>query len=158
MRRIALTLTALLCLAMVAPAILAGLKDNWISVRSKNFFLIGNAGEKEIRQVAIKLEQFREAFGRLMPRVKFSSHTPTTVIVFKSDDAYMPYKPVVDNKISKEVAGYFQPGEDVNYITLSIEKRSEGSFRTIFHEYIHMLVDSTLGDLDMPTWYNEGLA
>ncbi|HJQ71684.1 MAG TPA: tetratricopeptide repeat protein [Blastocatellia bacterium] len=158
MRRIALTLTALFCLAIVAPAGLAVAKDNWISVRSKNFFLIGNAGEKDIRQVAIKLEQFREAFGRLMPSVKFSSHTPTTVIVFKSDQAYMPYKPVVDNKVSKEVAGYFQPGEDVNYITVSIERRSDNSFRTIFHEYIHMLVNNTQADLEYPVWFDEGLA
>ncbi len=158
MRRIALILTVLFCLLIVAPASFARGKDNWISVRSKNFFLIGNAGEKEIRQVAVKLEQFREAFGRLMPTVKFNSSVPTTVIVFKSDGAYMPYKPVVDNKISKEVAGYFQPGEDVNYITLSIEKRSDYSFRTIFHEYIHMLVNNTQADLDYPVWFDEGLA
>ena len=26
-------------------------KDTWVNVRSKNFFLIGNASEKEIRQI-----------------------------------------------------------------------------------------------------------
>ena len=48
-------------------------KDNWISVRSRNFQLIGNAGEKEIRQVANRLEQFREVFTRLFPKAKFTA-------------------------------------------------------------------------------------
>src|SRR5678815_1192490 len=29
-------------------------KDQWISVRSENFFLVGNDSEKDIRQVALK--------------------------------------------------------------------------------------------------------
>ena len=37
-------------------------KDTWVSVRSNNFFLVGNASEKEIRQVAVRLEQFRNVF------------------------------------------------------------------------------------------------
>lgn len=158
MKRLVSILAIFVCLLFVAPAGFAAGKDNWISVRSKNFFLVGNASEKDIRQVAVKLEQFREAFLRLLPKIKFSSSIPTTVIVFKSDDAYKPYKPVVDNKIASDVAGYFQAGQDVNYITLSIEKRSEQSFRTIFHEYIHMLVNNTAADLETPIWFDEGLA
>ena len=88
MRRIALIITVLFCLLIVAPASFAAGKDKWISVRSKNFFLVGNAGEKEMRVVAVRLEQFREAFALLLPKVKFSSPVPTTVIVFKSDGAY----------------------------------------------------------------------
>jgi tetratricopeptide (TPR) repeat protein len=158
MKRLISILAIFVCLSFVVPASFAAGKDNWISVRSKNFFLVGNASEKDIRQVAVKLEQFREAFLRLLPKIKFTSSIPTTVIVFKSDDAYKPYKPVVDNKVASDVAGYFQPGEDVNYITLSIEKRSEQSFRTIFHEYIHMLVNNTATDVETPTWFDEGLA
>jgi tetratricopeptide (TPR) repeat protein len=158
MKRLVSILAIFVCLLFVVPAGFAAGKDNWISVRSKNFFLVGNASEKDIRQVAVKLEQFREAFLLLLPKIKFSSSIPTTVIVFKSDDAYKPYKPVVDDKIASDVAGYFQPGQDVNYITLSIEKRSEQSFRTIFHEYIHMLVNNTAADLETPLWFDEGLA
>lgn len=38
----------------------ASAKENWTSVRSQNFLLIGNASEKEIRQVGMRLEQFRQ--------------------------------------------------------------------------------------------------
>jgi len=126
-------------------------KDSWISVRSKNFFLIGNASEKDVRQVAIKLEQFRDVFSRLFPKMRFTTPVPTTVVVFKSDSSYRPFRPIAN------AAGYFQAGPDVNYITLSTERKGElDAFDIIFHEYTHLLLDNTIRD--PPTWFNEGLA
>lgn len=121
-------------------------------MRSKNFVLVGNANEKEIRQVGVRLEQFREVFSRLFAKANFKSPVPTTVIVFKSDSSYRPFKPMPN------VAGYFQPGPDVNYITLTTESggTERNSFNIIFHEYTHLLVNATSGNV--PTWFNEGLA
>jgi len=132
-------------------------KDTWLSVRSNNFFLVGNASEKEIRQVAARLEQFRDVFSRLFPGMKFTSPVPTTVIVFKSDSSYKPFKPLADGKVVL-VSGYFQPGREVNYITLTSEKREENPYSVIFHEYVHLLVNNTLGKTSVPPWFNEGLA
>src|SRR2546422_10923715 len=91
-------------------------KETWTTVRSKNFTLVGNASEKDIRLVANRLEQFRNVFGLLFPTITMNSPVPTTVIVFKSDSSYKPFK------VNPNVAGYFQPGEDVNYITLTTER------------------------------------
>jgi tetratricopeptide (TPR) repeat protein len=160
MKRFTLALLTLVCLLLVAPLANAAVgKDQWTSVRSKNFFLIGNASEKDIRKVANKMEQFREVFTRLFPNAKFTSPVPTTVIVFKSDSSFKPFKPLANGKAS-EVAGYFQPGPDVNYITLTTEMRSTTSYpyRTIFHEYVHLLVNNTMGKTSVPPWFNEGLA
>src|SRR5215510_7184164 len=126
-------------------------KDAWVSVRTKNFFLLGNASEKDIRKVGLKLEQFREVFTYLFPKMKFNTPVPTTVVVFKNDSAYAPFKP------GPNVAGHFQPGPDVNYIALSTEVRGEQDpFTVIFHEYTHLLVENTFENA--PTWFNEGLA
>jgi tetratricopeptide (TPR) repeat protein len=134
-------------------------KDEWIKVRSKNFYLTGNATDKEIRRIATRLEQFQTVFSSLFPKMKFVSPIPTTVIVFKSDKAFKPYKPVnASGKTTEWVAGYFQPGEDINYITLTTEREQDETFRTIFHEYVHFLVDNTLGKSRVPPWFNEGLA
>ncbi len=152
MKRFLVPLVVTLCLLATVslPAPVAA-KDTWVSVRTKNFFLLGNAGEKDIKRVGLKLEQFREAFTRLFPTVRFNTPVPTTVIVFKSDDAYRPFKPMPN------IAGYFQPGPDVNYITLTTETRGEQDpFTIIFHEYTHLLVENTLEDA--PVWFNEGLA
>lgn len=152
MKRFVFPLVATLCLLVVVsqPTIVAA-KDNWVSIRTKNFFLLGNASEKQIRQVGLKLEQFREVFTRLFPKVRFNTPVPTTVIVFKSDRSYAPFKP------NPNIVGYFQPGPDVNYITLTTELNgSQDPFTVIFHEYTHLLVDNTIQDA--PVWFNEGLA
>ena len=140
------------CAFSLAGQLTVQAKDNWTSVRSQNLQLIGNASEKDIRLVANRLEQFRTVFALLFPALKLNSPAPTTVIVFKSDSSYKPFK------VNPNVTGYFQPGEDVNYITLTSEKSSDDQpFRTIFHEYVHLLVENTMG-ATVPLWFNEGLA
>ncbi|NNE99596.1 MAG: hypothetical protein HKN25_11305, partial [Pyrinomonadaceae bacterium] len=62
----------------------ASAKDKWVKVKSKNFTLIGNAGEKRVREVATKLEQFRHTFTRLFPNMSYKSPIPTSVVVFKN--------------------------------------------------------------------------
>ena len=126
-------------------------KDTWTSIQSKNFFLVGNGNEKDIKQVAVRLEQFRDVFTRLFPKVKFATPVPTTVVVFKSDSSFKPFKP------GPNIAGYFQPGPDVNYISLTTELQGDQNpYNVIFHEYTHLLVNNTLENA--PVWFNEGLA
>jgi type I restriction-modification system DNA methylase subunit len=89
MKRFVFPLAVTLCvLAVVSQLTPVSAKDKWISIRSKNFFMVGNTGEKEIREVALKLEQFREVFARLFPNMVFNTPVPTTVIVFKSHSSY----------------------------------------------------------------------
>ncbi len=152
MRRFAFSLAVSLCLLVViSQHTTVAAKDTWVSVRTKNFLMLGNASEKEIRRVALKLEQFREAFTNLFPNIKFNTPVPTTVIVFKSDSSYAPFKP------GPNIAGYFQSGQDVNYITLTTEVRGQQDpFTVIFHEYTHLLINNTFASA--PVWFNEGLA
>src|SRR5688500_16587376 len=151
MKRFVFPLAVALCfLALVSQHSPVSAKDTWVSVRTKNFFMIGNANEKEVRKVALKLEQFREVFTKLFPNMKFNTPVPTTVVVFKSDSSYAPFKP------SANTAGYFQPGPDVNYITLTTELQTLDAFSVIFHEYTHLLVNNTFKNA--PVWFSEGLA
>jgi len=137
----------------------ASAKDQWITVRSQNFFLVGNASEKDIQKVALKMEQFRATFRLIFPKTTLSSGKPTNIVVFKSTSAYKPFLPRrKDGKADTGIAGYFQPGEDVNYITLSTEGEDDETFKVIFHEYVHSLIDATFGRSEIPAWLNEGLA
>ena len=123
-------------------------KDTWTKVTSKNFTLVGNASEKEIRQVGTQLEQFREVFTKLLSLAKFDSPIPTTVIVFKSMSSYKPFNP-------KSYYAYFQKGPDVNYVTLTADARKT-AFAVIYHEYVHIMLNNTAGNV--PVWFHEGLA
>lgn len=152
-------LVALVLVVLVFLPNLAAAKDEWRQVRSKNFNLVGNAGEKDIRKVAAKLEQFRETFRLLFTKTNVNSSIPTNVVVFKSDNAYKPFKPKrADGKTDNFIAGYFQSGEDVNYITISTEGEDAETYGTIFHEYVHFIINTNFGKSEVPPWFNEGLA
>ncbi|HEX8651305.1 MAG TPA: tetratricopeptide repeat protein [Pyrinomonadaceae bacterium] len=155
MKRLALTLASLLCLLLVAQDHPAMTKDAWTSVRTRNFLVVGNASEMEMREVATRLEQFRLSLARLFIVNNFASPLATTVILFKNDSSYEPFKPLYRGRPA-EVAGFFQPGRDTNYITLSAERLGETPYRTIFHEYVHLMIDSNLRGV--PAWFNEGVA
>jgi tetratricopeptide (TPR) repeat protein len=152
MKRFISPLAVVLCfLTIVSQPTTVSAKDTWVSVRTKNFFMVGNANEKEIRNVALKLEQFRAVFIRLFPNIKFNTPVPTTVVVFKSHDSYAPFKP------SANTAGHFQAGQDVNYIALTTEERGRlDAFTVILHEYTHLLTNNTFENA--PAWFDEGLA
>ena len=141
------------CISTVAA------KNEWIQVRSKNFLLIGNASEKEVRSVAQHLERFRFALSRLFNNADLSSARATNVVVFRDEASYTPYKPLKrDGKIDLSVQGYFESGQDVNYITVEIGHGEEQAYRTIFHEYVHFVVSALYPKAEVPAWFNEGLA
>lgn len=143
---------------MLAAAASVNAADAWVQVRSRNFFLIGDAAEKDIRQTAARLEHFRETIRVLFPQIKLDGGVRTNVVVFKNAASYAPYKPKrPDGTVDNAVAGYFQAGEDVNYITLAAGDAS-AAYGTIFHEYVHFLIDANVGRSDLPPWLGEGIA
>lgn len=155
-RRIQIVLLIVICFVFAEIRIA---RDQWSAARSPNFLLIGNAKEADIRRVGVKLEQFRETMNVLLPTLKYDSPVPSTVIVFRDDKSFTPYKPLrADGKPSDWVAGYFTSRADANYIVLTTEREAKQTYQTIYHEYIHFVVDNSLGRANVPPWINEGLA
>ncbi|HEY8559929.1 MAG TPA: tetratricopeptide repeat protein [Pyrinomonadaceae bacterium] len=126
--------------------------DQWLRVQSKNFQLVGNADEPSLHRVATRLEQFRHVFAQLFPQLKFNSPIPTRVVVFKDKQTFDRFNPV------EWATGFFQAGEDINYIALPAVAAESENFSTIFHEYTHFLIDNSLGRSKAPPWFNEGIA
>ena len=149
-------ITVLLVILISVPSPAATqTRDSWRSVRTNNLFVIGNAEPEKLRQVAVWLEFFHSAFARLISRNVLDYSTPTTVIVFRDDPSFTPFKPLYQGRPAN-VAGYFQPGEDVNYISMSLDPRERDPYSIAFHEYVHLhLRDNIPG---VPLWLNEGLA
>lgn len=138
-----------------SPARAIQTRDNWRSVRTNNLFVIGNADPEKLRQVAAWLEFFHSAFARLVSRNVLDSSVPTTVVLFRDDASFTPFKPLYQGRPAN-VSGFFQPGDDVNYIAISLDPGERDPFSTAFHEYVHLhLKDNVPG---APLWLNEGLA
>src|SRR5689334_14386629 len=133
---------SLLILLLATPAFSA---DKWTRIQSKNFTLVGNATENQIRDVAESLEVFRSAFSKFF-KVKEGSSVATTVVVFRSDQAFKPFKPLYKGKPAN-VAGYFQSGSDMNFIALAADDETP---RVIYHELVHRLMSDSTGSL--PPW------
>jgi tetratricopeptide (TPR) repeat protein len=126
--------------------------DKWTSVHTRNFTLAGNASESDIRRIGRTLEEFRSAIAMTFPKMDQTSPVSTTILVFKNDETFKPYKPLYKGEPSNALA-FFQPGEDINYIAVSASLPSPN---IILHEYVHFLLRENVGPL--PLWISEGLA
>ena len=130
-------------------------QDSWRSVRTNHLFVIGNADAEKLRQVATWLEFFHSSFARLVSRSVLDVSVPTTVIIFRDDASFTPYKPLYNGRPAN-VSGFFQPGDEVNYIALSLDPGQGDPYSTAFHEYVHLHIRDNVPNA--PVWLNEGLA
>ena len=150
------TNVAFLCVFMLClsgfsmPAFAA---DKWLSIHTKNFLLVGNASESDIRRVGRTLEEFRSAVAMVFPKMEQTSSVPATIFVFKNDESFKPFKPLYKGQPSNALA-FFQPGEDVNYIAVTATTLTAPNI--VLHEYVHFLLRENVGGL--PLWISEGLA
>jgi tetratricopeptide (TPR) repeat protein len=143
-------------LLVVSPAAIAATaKDAWVGVRSPHYLLVGDTTESELREVAIRFEQFRNAFSQLFPASGLRSSVPTTVVVFKDYDSYKDFRPLYQGRPTNFIS-YFQSGLDINYIALPLGRDRESLYVKLFHESVHLLLDSQ--GRRIPDWLNEGLA
>jgi hypothetical protein len=142
-------LALIVCLTAAAPA-----QRTWRRVDSPNFVIVGDAGEHELLNVAIRFEGFREALGRLLPVQVITSAAPTVVIVFPHDRSFAPYKPLADGR-PLDVAGVFASGRDINHIAIVNDDRPD-RLRIVFHEYGHLMLSNQ--GREVPAWLGEGLA
>lgn len=155
MKRACVTTTTILCLLLLLPTP-SSAKDNWTKLRSKNFTIVGNASERDIRKLATKLEEFRHVLSLLFPRARMQTPVPTTVFLFKNHNSFKPFKPQYKGKTKENVAGYFLAFADGNYITLTQEAGGIDPHEVIFHEYEHFVTRNNLPNA--PPWLDEGLA
>jgi len=155
MKRRALSLALIFSFLLASPCHSSRAKESWRSIRSRNFLVVGNAGARDLQQVATWLELFHDLFSRLLAKRIYDSSVPTTLIVFDSDVSFKPFKPLYRGRPA-DVAGYFQPGADMNYITFSSEPGGRSPFSTAFHEYAHLHIRNNVPGT--PLWLNEGLA
>ena len=126
----------------------------WRSLRSDHFQVVGNVSPGQLRDIALRFEQFREVVTQLVPSAIRGGSAPVVVIIFPDQRSYEPFMPRVNGR-TLPVAGLFQGAPDLNYITLSLEA-GDRAFPVIFHEYSHLLLAGVFANA--PVWFNEGLA
>jgi len=126
----------------------------WTRLTSDHFLFVGEVSERQMRGIAVRLEQFREVVGRVVSEDVTQSPVPTVVVVFQDDRSFVPFKPMFQGK-PVALAGYFVGMEDVNYIAVNAEQEAL-AYGLIFHEYAHFLTGNAVAAT--PVWVSEGLA
>jgi Tfp pilus assembly protein PilF len=125
----------------------------WSEVKSQNFTILTNGSAGQAREVAVRFEQMRALFGALFKRTKVTIPVPLTVFAFRNAHDLKENGPLFNGK-PVEVAGYYQMGEDRNFIALDLS--TEYSYEVVFHEYAHMLLNANYPRTQ--PWFDEGFA
>jgi cytochrome c-type biogenesis protein CcmH/NrfG len=129
-------------------------EQQWVEVRSPNFSVITDAGEKKGRDVALHFEQMRSVFGTLMTKANVNLAVPLQIVAFRNSKELRPMAPLFKGKPT-EVAGLFQGGQDRSFIMLDMSV--EDPWTVVFHEYAHQLMNGNLSFETSP-WFEEGFA
>jgi tetratricopeptide (TPR) repeat protein len=144
---------ALGCLVLWSRQSFAG-EPQWVEVRSPNFSVITDAGDKRGRDVALHFEQMRSVFGTLMTKAHVNLSVPLEIVAFRSTKEMRQVAPIFNGKPT-ELAGLFQGGEDRSFIMLDMSV--DNPWSVVFHEYAHQLMDGNVSIRTDP-WFEEGFA
>jgi tetratricopeptide (TPR) repeat protein len=129
-------------------------ESQWVEVRSPNFSVVTDAGEKRGREVAMRFEQMRAVFGALMTKANINLPVPLQIVAFRNTKETRQVAPLFNGKPT-QIAGLFQGGEDRSFIMLDMSV--ENPWVVVFHEYAHQLMNGNLSGEFAP-WFEEGFA
>ena len=124
----------------------------WLQVRSPHFTVMGEAGARDLRLVAERMEQLHAALGQMTKSGQVET-SDVTIVVFKTEAGFRPFLRRYQGT-PVPVAGYFLPGP-MNYIAILADRDYDYS-EVVYHEYVHLVAERALGS--MPVWMGEGVA
>lgn len=150
--KLAAGVAALLAILAAPNLAFAKAKDEpkWIEVHTAHFSVITDAGEKRGREVALRMEQMRAIFGRLLLKKKLTMPVPVTVISLKSDKQYGTVAPAKQSM----AGGFYVPGPDRVYIVLNLFETDP--WRAVAHPLAHYFLNYNYPPAQ--GWFDEGLA
>jgi hypothetical protein len=148
---------AFLFAAAGSSSISAASRDTWVEVRSPNFTVLSNAGEKEARKIADQFEQFREVFHNSFPKLRVDLGKPLIIFAVKNEDSLKLLLPAYwEVKGRAHPAGYYVSGEDRHFVAVRTNIEGDNPYEVVYHEYTHAIMN--LNFQDLPIWLGEGLA
>ncbi len=125
----------------------------WHALDTPGFSVVGDARPEQLREVARGMESLRLVLSRIGGSDP-GDIQPIPVVVFGTAKSFDPYRRGFGSG-AKNVAGFFTERGDRRMIALTTSL-GDGSYGTIYHEYLHHVVQTKLGKV--PVWFNEGIA
>lgn len=151
-----LTLLALCITVFFAFPVSGARHENWVEVRSANFVVVSNAGEKQARKTAVRFEQIREVFRRSIAVASAHPSPAITILAVKDEDSMRALLPEYWAKGHAHPAGIFVENLNQYFALVQLDAPGSNPYNTIYHEYYHSLTLPYFPNL--PLWVAEGLA
>jgi tetratricopeptide (TPR) repeat protein len=147
----------LLCISVLIAFPVSGAKqDTWVEVRTANFVVVSNAGEKQARKTAIRFEQIRDVFRRSMAVASAHPSPVITILAVKDADSMRALLPAYWAEGHAHPAGIFVENLNQYFALVQLDAPGSNPYNTIYHEYYHSLTLPYFPNL--PLWVAEGLA
>jgi TonB family protein len=128
---------------------------SWVQVSSDTYIVKSSAGTEKAQRVLKALEAFHQLLGSLVFRNTELPDLPIEVLLVGDEATLNELEPEYNGR-KIPVAGYYQRGEDRDFIVLSGQVAPEASTNVVYHELTHYFLSRALKV--RPTWLNEGIA
>jgi tetratricopeptide (TPR) repeat protein len=151
-----LNLTALALLLCLALPSFGAKHENWVEVRSPNFVVVSDAGEKQARKTALQFEQIREVFRTSLAVASNHPSPVITILALKDEQSMKELLPDYWTKGHSHPSGLFIYRMNIYFAAVQLDEQSENAFETFYHEYYHSVTMPYFPNL--PVWLAEGLA
>ena len=157
MSRMITILGCLTYLVILLPRPLRAEKQEaWVEVRSPNFIVVSDAGEKEARKTATRFEQIRAVFRNSLAVASAHPSLMVTILALKDEAGLRSLLPDFWAKGHFHPAGIFAYEMNQYYAAINLQAQGSNPYATLYHEYYHSLTLPYYTDL--PLWLAEGLA
>ncbi len=130
------------------------LRRQWFEARTANFQIYSCGPTQAVARLAVRLEQFRDAYARLAGAQAVAS-PPIAVLAFADHADMAPFLPLYQGKPAN-LSAFFRRGSDENLIVLALTGTGGDSLEIIFHEFAHLLFRHN--QPFWPLWLTEGMA
>ncbi|MGA8150947.1 MAG: TonB family protein [Terriglobales bacterium] len=130
--------------------------ETWVEIRSANFVVVSNAGEKQARKAALQFEQIREVFRESLQGVTKSPSPVVTILAVKDQGSMRELLPEYWASGHAHPAGIFFAGLNQYFAAVELDAQGSNPYETFYHEYYHSI--STPYQPEWPVWLSEGLA
>jgi len=131
-------------------------QQEWVEVRSPNFIVVSNAGEKQARKAAIQFEQIRAAFRESLENAKKHPSPLITILAVKDESSMRELLPEYWAKGHSHPTGFFAALLNQFYAAVELDAPGSNPYENFYHEYYHTISVPYVPDL--PLWLAEGLA
>jgi tetratricopeptide (TPR) repeat protein len=153
-----------LAIGMLCPAVRGDDNDKpkkkekiepWVEVRTANFVVASDGGERIARHVADQFELLRRVFQATMPNARLSTGIPIQILAARDGKSFAKLFPEFPyDKRRSQPNGQFIAGPEKIYIGIRTNASGPAPYADIYREYARLVLK--LSYRSLPPWLEDG--